>query len=142
MSVDLPAYVMSRSEYNEESARMIRNCFDSDQAEAIIQNQYPKSPQAAELELRHRGLITSVTDYRQSTGRYVESKTIDFDGELESLQGYTEQTGFTADDIDNMAARLVVRGYLNGTAHEAKRNRISYIEQERRFCDQACLEAG
>ncbi|QDU50867.1 hypothetical protein [Gimesia panareensis] len=142
MSVELPAYVMSRSEYNDESARMIRNCFDSDQAEAIIQNQYPKSPQAAELELRHRGLITSVTDYRQTRGRYVESKTIDFERELESLQDFTGQTGFTAEDIDNMAARLVVRGYLNGTAHEAKRNRISYVEQERRFCDQASQEAG
>lgn len=141
MSVELPAYVMSRSEYNEESARMIRNCFDADQAEAIIQNQYPKSPEAAELELQHRGLITSVSDFRQTTGRYVESKTINFESELEVLQKYTGQTGFTAEDIDNMASRLVVRGYLNGTAHEAKRIGISYVEQERRFCNQVCLES-
>lgn len=140
MSVELPAYVMSRSEYNDESARMIRNCFDSDQAEAIIQNQYPKSPQAAELELKHRGLITSVSDHYQTAG-YVESKTIDFERELERLQEYTGQTGFTADDIDNMADRLIQRGYLNGTAHEAKRNGVSYLEQERRFCSQECLEA-
>ncbi|HAW27493.1 MAG TPA: hypothetical protein DCY03_05140 [Planctomycetaceae bacterium] len=141
MSVELPAYVMSRSEYNEESARMIRNCFDSERAEAIIQNQYPKSPQAAELELRHRGLVTSVTDYRQSTGRYVESKTIDFESELKDLQEFTGQTGFTADDIDNMAARLVVREYLNCTAHEAKANRISYLEQDQKFRNLDSVEA-
>jgi len=135
MPIELPNYIMSRSEYDEESERLIRSGFEAEQAEEILKIQYPKSPFNAERELVHRGLITRVTDYSEYRGKYVESKTIDFGYELELLPDHNDQAGFTAEDIDNMADRLAHRGYLNGTAHYAKEKEISYLEQDQFFRD-------